>query len=228
MKRTLSLISILFLAFIWPAYAYSVENSFPEAEKPSPLEASHSGPVAGMQESFREVFNLYKDSVVFISTEKEVEVRHPFQNDPFFKRFFDGSPAPGKQQQKGLGTGFVLSSDGYICTNHHVVANMDSVKVVLDGKEYDAKILGSDELTDIALLKIDGARGLKPVHLGDSDNVQVGDWAIAIGIRSRIHQCPNGNGPISWAMPRQCKRQWHNANAPNANGPMPLPTQVDW
>ena len=181
MKRTLSLISILFLAFIWPAYAYSVENSFPEAEKPSPLEASHSGPVAGMQESFREVFNLYKDSVVFISTEKEVEVRHPFQNDPFFKRFFDGSPAPGKQQQKGLGTGFVLSSDGYICTNHHVVANMDSVKVVLDGKEYDAKILGSDELTDIALLKIDGARGLKPVHLGDSDNVQVGDWAIAIG-----------------------------------------------
>lgn len=177
--RTASLILILF--FGGPALLQGRSN-FTEAERPSPLASSAvEAPVAAMQESFRQVFNLYRDSVVFISTEKEVEFRHPFQNDPLFRRFFEQLPNPGKQQQKGLGTGFVLTSDGYICTNHHVVANMDSVKVVLDGKEYEARIVGSDELTDIALLKINGATGLKPVHLGDSDEVQVGDWAIAIG-----------------------------------------------
>ncbi|MCB1165211.1 MAG: trypsin-like peptidase domain-containing protein [Leptospiraceae bacterium] len=159
------------------------DSAFPQAELPSPLaQKKDHASVRQMQGAFRDVFELYKDSVVFISTEKEVDVSNtPLRSDPLFKQFFNQAPQSGKQKQNGLGTGFILSSDGYICTNYHVVAQMDSVKVTINGEQRLARIIGSDELTDIALLKVDGVSGLKPVHLGDSDKVQVGDWAIAIG-----------------------------------------------
>ena len=108
--------------------------------------------------------------------------QHPFFNDPFFREFF-GTPQQGPRTQRrtGLGTGFVLSDDGYICTNHHVVSGVDKITVKINAREYPAKIIGSDEKTDIALLKISPAEKLKPVYLGNSDEVRVGDWAIAIG-----------------------------------------------
>lgn len=135
-----------------------------------------------IQRSFGNIYELYKDRVVFISTEKTVKLPpHPFFNDPLFRQFF-GLPGKGRQKKHmGLGTGFILSEDGYICTNHHLVANMDRVLVKVGGKTYTATVVGSDARTDIALLKIAPKEKLKAVYLGNSDEVRVGDWSIAIG-----------------------------------------------
>lgn len=135
------------------------------------------------QEVFRKVYEMNKNSVVFISTEQTVKIqRNPFMDDPFFRQFF----GPEMQQQRtqkrtGLGTGFIISEEGYVCTNHHVVNGVDKVKVKVDSESYDAAIIGSDERTDLALLKLDSKKKFTPVYFGDSDKVQVGDWAIAIG-----------------------------------------------
>jgi Do/DeqQ family serine protease len=135
------------------------------------------------QEAFRKVFELNRDSVVYISTEQTVKrQRHPFFDDPFFRDFF-----PREMQQNrtrkvtGLGTGFIISEDGYICTNFHVVNGVDKVNVKVAEDVYRADIIGLDERTDLALLKIKPNGKLKPVYFGNSDNVSVGDWAIAIG-----------------------------------------------
>lgn len=135
------------------------------------------------QDVFRKVFEMNKNSVVFISTEQTVKVqRNPFMDDPFFRQFFGpDSQQPKTQRRTGLGTGFVISEDGYVCTNHHVVNGVDKVKVKIDAESYDATIVGSDEKTDLALLKLDSKKKFTPVFFGDSDKVQVGDWAIAIG-----------------------------------------------
>ena len=138
-----------------------------------------------IQKTFREIYELYSDKVVFISTEQTVKVQqNPFSNDPFFQQFFGGQmPQQGQKTQKrqGLGTGFVISEDGYICTNFHVVNGADKVTVKIGAKSYQAAVIGSDERTDIALIKIDTKEKLKAAYLGDSDDVKVGDWAIAIG-----------------------------------------------
>ncbi len=137
-----------------------------------------------VQDAFRKVFDLNKNKVVYISTEQTVKMRqNPFFNDPFFREFF-GNPGQGQlrtQKRTGLGTGFILSADGYICTNYHVVNGVDKVKVKIDSTLYDATVVGSDERTDLALLKINPKEKLEPVFLGDSSTVKVGDWAIAIG-----------------------------------------------
>lgn len=100
-----------------------------------------------------------------------------FQNDPMIQRFF------GKQKQKvhSLGSGFIISSDGYILTNDHVAGRASKVVVTMtSGEKYDAQIIGTDPTTDVALLKID-AKNLPYVKLGNSDDVMVGEWAIAFG-----------------------------------------------
>jgi serine protease Do len=107
-----------------------------------------------------------------------------------FRRFFGpGMPFPGMPQDPGgggprgvsLGTGFIISADGYVLTNHHVVDGADSVKVKLsDRREYTAKVVGSDEQSDVALLKID-ASGLPALRLGDSNQLKPGQWVVAIG-----------------------------------------------
>jgi len=101
--------------------------------------------------------------------------------DDLFKHFF----GPGQRQQPyeshSLGSGFVLSSDGYILTNHHVIKDADEIIVRFsDRHELEAKILGSDERSDVALLKVD-ATGLKAIKLGDSTQLKVGEWVLAIG-----------------------------------------------
>ncbi len=149
----------------------------------SPIKKQSDAKAKDIQNTFREIYRLYSDRVVFISTEQTVKMpQHPFFDDPFFKEFFRGRrPRSRTQKRTGLGTGFVLSADGYICTNHHVIARVDKITVKIDNKSYTAKIIGSDDRTDIALLKIDPDEKLKPVFLGNSDDVKVGDWAIAIG-----------------------------------------------
>ena len=81
-----------------------------------------------------------------------------------------------------MGSGFVISSDGYILTNNHVVDDANQIKIKLaDGKEYDAKVVGRDPKTDLALLKADGASDLHALQLGDSDSLKVGNWVVAVG-----------------------------------------------
>lgn len=155
-----------------------------EAEKPSPLRSSiNSTVVHELQNTYQKIYDEYKDSVVFISTEKTLKIQrnNPFANDPFFRQFFGDGGGESTRKAHGLGTGFIISSDGYICTNHHVVADIDSVTVKVNDSEYNAKVIGSDKLIDIALLKIDGSKKFKPVHFGDSDKLKVGDIVVAIG-----------------------------------------------
>lgn len=134
-----------------------------------------------IQDNFRKIFEMYRDSVVFITTEQLVRVRpHPFFDDPHMREFFGGGRSQ-VQKRTGLGTGFIISRDGYICTNYHVVQNVDKVFVKVKEKHYEAQIIGLDKRTDIALLKVKADGDLKPVYFGDSDKVNVGDWAIAIG-----------------------------------------------
>ncbi len=137
-----------------------------------------------VQDTFRKVFNINQHRVVYISTEQVVKLPpNPLFDDPIFREFFGvpRSGMPQTQKRTGLGTGFIISEDGYICTNHHLIAGVDKVKVKVDKALYDAAIVGSDEKTDIGLLKINPKEKLEAVYLGDSDTVRVGDWAIAIG-----------------------------------------------
>jgi len=109
---------------------------------------------------------------------------HPFRE--FFKRFERGIPGmpnhPGNRRfGRSLGSGFIVSEDGYVVTNNHVIENGDGVKVVLwDASEHDARLIGTDPKTDLALLKIKSKRTFKPVHFA-SKEARVGDWVVAVG-----------------------------------------------
>ncbi len=149
---------------------------------------------AGQPGSFADLAEKYSPAVVNISTAtviKEGEAQQPFGGeenpfreffgDEFFKRFFGDRPQrPFKS--RSLGSGFIINSEGYIITNNHVVAEADEVVVTLEeGDEYPAKVLGTDEKTDLALIKIEPKNGLPTCRLGDSDKARVGDWVLAIG-----------------------------------------------
>jgi S1-C subfamily serine protease len=125
-------------------------------------------------------------AVVRIDTERTITRRttDPFFDDPFFRRFFGDSlpqQAPS-QQQRGLGSGFIIDKSGLILTNAHVVDKADRVTVRLkDGRTLQGKVQGVDEVTDLALVKVNAGADLPIAALGSSSNVQVGDWAIAVG-----------------------------------------------
>ena len=141
--------------------------------------------------SFSDLAEKVKPAVVNISTTKTYKGglgspfgRSPFSGpfgDDFFDRFFGDIPQR-EFKQRSLGSGFIISSDGYILTNNHVVEKADKIVVkVSDGKEYQAKIIGTDAKTDIALIKIKPQNSLSVVEIGDSDKSRVGEWVIAIG-----------------------------------------------
>jgi serine protease Do len=142
--------------------------------------------------SFAPLVKTLTPAVVNINTTKVVEGRgrnfnfhgSPFSNDPFdefFNRFFGQQPQR-RFKQRSLGSGFIISKDGYILTNNHVVEDADEVKVTLsDEKTYDAKIIGMDAKTDLAVLKIEVDHDLPITVLGNSSRLEVGDWVIAIG-----------------------------------------------
>ncbi len=131
-----------------------------------------------------EVVNKVGPSVVRINASRTVATRLPETfNDPFFRRFFGSQipQMPEEQIQRGTGSGFIVSSDGLILTNAHVVDGADKVTVTLkDGRTLNGTVLGTDSLTDMALVKIE-ADDLLAVAFGDSDQLQIGEWAIAIG-----------------------------------------------
>ncbi len=109
----------------------------------------------------------------------------PFFSDPFFREFFgrDFVFPPATRVQRGLGSGFLITSDGYILTNEHVIEGAEEIQVTLTGRQkpYKARVVGSDRDLDLAVLKIDAGTGLPYLRLGDSDRVAVGNWVIAIG-----------------------------------------------
>lgn len=107
---------------------------------------------------------------------------NPFFNDPFFREFFgDEFNLPRQNVQKGIGTGFIISEDGYILTNQHVVDQASEIIVNVSGKEYKAKVVGQDYEMDLAVLKIESKTKLIPLKLGNSDGIRVGEWVVAIG-----------------------------------------------
>lgn len=150
---------------------------------------------APMPPTFAPLVSKLTPAVVNINTEKHMRSRNsrgfdapgrrgghdPFEE--FFGRFFDHyQPRYQQRPVKSLGSGFIISADGYILTNNHVVQDADEIKITLsDKKIYDATLIGRDEKTDLAVLKIDVDHKLPFVELGDSSAMQVGDWVIAIG-----------------------------------------------
>jgi serine protease Do len=159
----------------------------------------HAAPaaVAGLPD-FTDLIDRVGPGVVNIRTTERIKQReNPMGDDEmqeFFRRFFGGQMpqiprgqtprgrrAPGEEVQRGVGSGFITSADGYVLTNAHVVDGADEVYVTLtDKREFKAKVLGADTRTDVAVLKIDGGK-LPFLTIGDSSKIRVGEWVIAIG-----------------------------------------------
>ena len=165
----------LLLAF-QPAHAHEPRAAVPDSDEQLRL-------------SFAPVVRAVRPAVVNIfTTGRRVERRSPFSgfpflDDPFFRRFFDFGDRRRQRAQNSLGSGVVVGADGLIVTNHHVIEHAGAVKVVLaDRREFPAKVVASDERSDLALLRaeLDGAT-LQPAMLGDSDSLEVGDIVLAIG-----------------------------------------------
>ena len=139
--------------------------------------------------SFAPMLKRVAPSVVTIystMTIHEQGEQNPFLNDPFLRRFFgdqSGEARPRNRKAQGLGSGVVVSPEGYILTANHVVEGADTVKVAFSegDKEYDAKVIGTDPPTDVAVLKIDAKKNLTAITLADSDKLEVGDMVLAIG-----------------------------------------------
>ena len=173
----------------------------------SAVQAQSVAAVSAALPDFTQVIEATEGSVVNIRTTEAVPVRRspmgPGDGDPseLFRWFFGPDFAPpgfGPQQNprarpksppsqaertvpRGIGSGFVISDDGYILTNNHVVDNSNGIFVTMtDGKEYKAKVIGTDARTDVALIKIE-ASGLKPMPIGDSTTLRKGQWVLAIG-----------------------------------------------
>jgi len=135
------------------------------------------------------VVNIYSTHIIH-----ERLYRNPMFNDPFFRQFFgdpsgqdDGNQRERTRREQSLGSGIIISPDGYILTANHVVDGMDEIKVAIpdSNREYTAKVIGADPPTDVAVLKID-ATGLPAITLGDSDQLEVGDVVLAIGNPFRV------------------------------------------
>lgn len=137
------------------------------------------------QNSYAAVVSRVAPAVVTIRANRRVRApeQFPFADDPFFRGLFGnrGQQQPQETLQRALGSGVIVTPDGYILTNHHVIDGAEEIRVDLnDGRTIDAKLVGSDSPSDIAVLKISGS-GLPYLTPGDSDKVQVGDVALAIG-----------------------------------------------
>ena len=169
---------------------HSVQAAPEAPQAPEPVSNGISK-LTNISRVFAEVAKKVKPTVVSITTEKVIKYpqqqyprRGPSQQNPFddfFDRFFRFPAPEGEQRQKALGSGVIMTPDGYIVTNNHVVANFDKIKVTLaDERTFDAEVVGTDPKSDMAVIKID-AKDLPAVKVGDSDKAEVGEWVLAIG-----------------------------------------------
>ncbi|MGI9862441.1 trypsin-like peptidase domain-containing protein [Moorella naiadis] len=145
--------------------------------------ASASIPPGLGPETIADIVEKTGPAVVRIDTVTETPAANTPFNDPFFRQFFGDQFNSGPQVQHALGSGFIISSDGYILTNQHVVDGAKQVKVTIVGfdKPLNAKVVGADSSLDLAVVKVDAGKPLPYLTLGDANQVRVGDWAIAIG-----------------------------------------------
>lgn len=195
-RKTFFMFLMAFLiAFFIVSLVEVIRSSFTQSGAPEIQMASAvpSPDVVKAPVSFSDLAEKVKPAVVNISTTKTYKSRggfgmpfgkSPFSGpfgDDFFDRFFGDTPQR-EFKQRSLGSGFIISNDGYIFTNNHVVERADKILVkVSDDEEYEAKIIGTDAKTDIALIKIKPKNSLPVVEIGDSEKVKVGEWVIAIG-----------------------------------------------
>lgn len=151
----------------------------------APIDNGPPSNTAGPVVSYADVVSRVSPAVITIHSEMRVRApqQYPFMDDPMFRQFFGDRLRPQMPQQRrsGLGSGVIISTDGYILTNHHVIDGAEQIKVDLnDNRTLDAKVVGFDPPSDLAVLKID-ATNLPVLALGDSDRVRVGDVVLAIG-----------------------------------------------
>ena len=165
-----------------PNFSSAQQPSAPAVSTPAPAAPAGAATLANLSEAFASVAEHVKPSVVFIKSGKTGRAQNPHhQIPPGMEQFFPRLPQQGPDFQESAGSGFIVSKDGYILTNDHVVDGSDQVTVrLLDRREFKAKVIGTDPGTDLAVLKID-ADNLTPAPLGDSDAARVGEWVLAVG-----------------------------------------------
>jgi serine protease Do len=176
---------VMFLVTAMGALSSKDNNNTAAAAEPTKtIVIKDSG---GFANAISEVAKELMPAVVHIDitgtmTQKAPEFNFPFGNDPFFKYFFGPQQQQRKVPIRALGSGIIISKDGYILTNNHVVEHADTIDVELyDGTKQPAKVIGKDPSTDLAVVKINPTPNMKYARLGDSDAVKVGQWVIAIG-----------------------------------------------
>jgi serine protease Do len=172
-------------------------------DEPAPAPEDVARVLNALSDAFSAVSLAVQPFVVSINTETEIEATsHP--DVPGFREFFGrqfGGDEGETFRQRGLGSGVIVTSDGYILTNNHVAGDADQLEVELsDGRVYDAKLVGADSATDIAVIKIDADEPLSAASLGDSDKLRVGDWVMAVG--SPFHLTQSVTAGIVSAMGR--------------------------
>jgi serine protease Do len=182
-------------AWLAPGIGLSRTAAAVQKDTPKTTEPQKTAPPQQMMDDISRLFEQsalkVSPSVVAITAEQVVQAQSPFGmpdeafknffGEDFFKRFFGQTPQEQKRTVRSLGSGVIVSSDGYVLTNNHVVANADKLFVVIgDNQNFPAKVVGTDPQTDVAVVRID-AKDLPAAALGNSDAVNVGQWVIAIG-----------------------------------------------
>jgi len=194
MRTKVTVKSVMFIGLAVGAIAFAVGAG----EKREPASAGDRQAILhGTGKAFTQVAKDVIPAVVFIQVEKTVEAgmqqapgyyyNNPFDffGDDFMRRFFHGFETPEYRprrfRQQGQGSGFIISDDGYILTNNHVVGDADKIRVKLhDGREFDAERVGADPKSEVAVIKIE-AENLPFVEMGDSEALEIGEWVVAIG-----------------------------------------------
>ena len=190
-KRFKTILIALVMAMAMLGAGYGVSTAIKNSDTPvSTGSAISETPM--VPANFSDLAEKVRPGVVNIQVVKKVKYigfrnfpgnpfggQNPFGD--FFGPFSQGNP-PGGFEQKGVGSGFIMSREGYILTNNHVVEEADQIKVKLsNGKEYEGKVVGRDPKTDLALVKIEGISDLQPLKLGNSEDLKVGSWVVAVG-----------------------------------------------
>jgi serine protease Do len=166
----------------------------------APMTVAEEAFARSTPDGFADLISSVAPAVVQITTRQNVpagrapgddlsQIPEQFREGPlrdFFERFFregiPGQPPGPRPERSALGSGFIISGDGIVVTNNHVIGNAEKMEVTLkDGSRFPAKLIGSDEKTDLAVLKIDADRALPVVAWGNSDKARVGDWVVAVG-----------------------------------------------
>ena len=185
-RKIFTLLSLLFIVM---SCSNPIDNSNKNEEKKDQKEQTqqtsqedlkkYTKNAVETQDAFVQVHKNTKDSIVNIRTKKTVVVN---TYNPLEELLFGRSGGEEKRESGALGSGFVVSEDGYIVTNNHVVSNADEIFVKFsDGREYKTKLIGTSPEVDIAVLKIESNEKFKPLEFSDSDKVEIGQWSIAFG-----------------------------------------------